>query len=186
MSIVFGYNKNIKLFSILYKHKKFISYILLSAFLTIEMTFPNNVLSASIIYPEKHKQMVFVSSKYNLEKRVIPPFKEDPFNNYQTSFQKIRSFWVTTTAYSSTIDQTDDTPFITAKNTFVRDGVVAANFLPFGTRIRIPQIFGDKVFIVEDRMNKRYWKRIDIWMKSRSLAKNYGIKYVQVEIVKPL
>ena len=36
---------------------------------------------------------------------------------------------VTITAYSSTPDQTDSTPFITAYNTFVRDGIVAANFL---------------------------------------------------------
>ncbi|MDP3003980.1 MAG: hypothetical protein Q8N43_00505, partial [Candidatus Azambacteria bacterium] len=36
---------------------------------------------------------------------------------------------VVLTAYSSTPDQTDDTPFITASNTRVRDGIVAANFL---------------------------------------------------------
>src|SRR3989344_3213041 len=61
------------------------------------------------------------------------------------------------TAYSSTPDQTDDTPFITAKGTTVRDGIIAANFLPFGTRIKIPDIYGDKIFVVEDRMNRRYW-----------------------------
>lgn len=91
--------------------------------------------------------------------------------------------YVTVTSYSSTIDQTDDTPYITAWGTFVRDGVVAANFLPLGTRIRMPDYFGDKVFIVEDRMNERYWRRIDIWQSTRDEAKQWGIKRVRVEIL---
>src|SRR3989338_6396754 len=37
--------------------------------------------------------------------------------------------WVT--AYSSSPDETDDTPFITASGGDVRDGVMAAYFLPF-------------------------------------------------------
>src|SRR3990167_1248447 len=41
--------------------------------------------------------------------------------------------YVTITAYSSTPEETDSTPFITASGTHVRDGVVAANFLPLGT-----------------------------------------------------
>ena len=36
------------------------------------------------------------------------------------------------TAYSSSVDETDDTPFITASGKHVRDGIVATNFLPFG------------------------------------------------------
>ena len=51
------------------------------------------------------------------------------------------------TAYSSTPDQTDATPFITANGTTVHDGIIAANWLKFGTRVRIPDMFGDKVFI---------------------------------------
>ena len=42
------------------------------------------------------------------------------------------------TAYSSTPCQTDDTPYITAAGTSVRDGIVANNYLSFGTKIRIP------------------------------------------------
>ncbi len=59
------------------------------------------------------------------------------------------------TAYSSTVDQTDSTPFITANGVHVHDGVVATNALPFGTQIKIPALFGDKVFTVEDRMARR-------------------------------
>ena len=94
-----------------------------------------------------------------------------------------KTIWVTATAYSSTPDQTWGNPFITASGTHVRDGVVAANFLPLGTLIKIPDIYGDKVFIVEDRMNKRYWERIDLWFPDRQSAKNFGIKQVRIEII---
>jgi len=87
------------------------------------------------------------------------------------------------TAYSSTVDQTDDTPFITASNTRTRDGVVAANFLPFGTKVKIPGIFGDKVFTVEDRMAKKHDGKIDIWFPERYLAKNFGVQEADVLIL---
>ncbi len=90
---------------------------------------------------------------------------------------------VTATAYSSSVDETDDTPFITAKGTYVRDGIIAANFLPFGTAVKIPAVFGDKIFVVEDRMNKRYTDRIDVWMTSKQEAFRFGKKQVVIEIV---
>jgi 3D (Asp-Asp-Asp) domain-containing protein len=94
-----------------------------------------------------------------------------------------RTYEVSVSAYSSTPDQTDDSPFITAKGTYVRDGIVAANFLPMGTAIKIPAIYGDKIFIVEDRMNKRYWYNMDIWMADRSAALKFGRKTLTIEIV---
>ena len=86
------------------------------------------------------------------------------------------------TGYSSTPDQTDDTPLITASNTFVRDGVIASNFLPFGTKVRIPELFGDKVFVVEDRMHERFSDRIDIWFPDRESAKQFGLRKATVQI----
>jgi 3D (Asp-Asp-Asp) domain-containing protein len=91
--------------------------------------------------------------------------------------------YVVATAYSSTSDQTDSSPFITANGSHVYDGLVAANFLPFHTKIKIPQVFGDKVFTVEDRMNSRYSNRIDVWFPNRELAYNFGIQKVKIEIV---
>ncbi len=98
----------------------------------------------------------------------------------QTSSKIIRAVL---TAYSSTPDQTDDSPFITASNTHVRDGIVAANFLNFGTRIKIPSIFGDKIFTVEDRMARKNNGKIDIWFPARHLAKRFGIQEAEVEIL---
>jgi 3D (Asp-Asp-Asp) domain-containing protein len=95
----------------------------------------------------------------------------------------ISSRWVIVTAYSSTPDQTDSTPFITASGTNVRDGVVACNFLRFGTRVRFPQLYGNKVFVVEDRMALRNSHKIDIWFPSKEEAKQFGVKVVKVEVL---
>lgn len=92
---------------------------------------------------------------------------------------------VTVTAYSSSVWETDDTPFITASGTTVRDGIVASNLLPFGTKIRIPEVFGNKIFVVEDRMSQRAgYAKIDVWFPSHALAEDFGAKYTYIETVK--
>ena len=96
----------------------------------------------------------------------------------------IKTIKVVITAYSSTPDQTDDSPLITASNKYVRDGIIANNMLPFGTKVRIPSLYGDKVFVVEDRMNKRKSDyHIDIWMATRPLAVNFGVKTAEIEVL---
>jgi len=96
----------------------------------------------------------------------------------------VKTIKVVVTAYSSTPDQTDDTPFTTASGKSVGDGIVANNMLPFGTKIRIPCIYGDKIFIVEDRMNKNKSNyHIDLWMPSRSSALTFGVKTAEIEIL---
>jgi 3D (Asp-Asp-Asp) domain-containing protein len=91
---------------------------------------------------------------------------------------------VIVTAYSSTTWETDSDPYVTAAGTWVRDGIIANNLLPFGTKVRLPEIYGDKIFIVEDRMS---WKKgnyqIDIWFPSYWEAKEFGAKRTYVEIL---
>lgn len=49
----------------------------------------------------------------------------------------------------------------------------------------MPEKFGSKVFVVQDRMHARYGSsRGDIWMKTRHDAKQWGVKRVKVEILK--
>lgn len=91
--------------------------------------------------------------------------------------------YVVVTAYSSTPDQTDSTPFISASGTHVYDGMVACNFLRFGTRVRFPDIYGDKIFTVEDRMALKNSHKIDIWFDSREGAKQFGVKVLRVEVL---
>ena len=91
---------------------------------------------------------------------------------------------VIATAYSSTVWQTDSNPFITAAGTCVRDGVIANNYLAIGTKIRIPELYGQKIFVVEDRMNKKMDNyQIDIWFSSYRQALNFGAKNTYIEIL---
>lgn len=105
----------------------------------------------------------------------------DPSNPEPEVVQKLP---VIITAYSSTIGETDSSPYITAAGTWVRDGIIANNYLPFGTKVRIPELYGDKVFTVEDRMN---WKKgnyqIDIWFPSYWEAKSFGAQRTYIEIL---
>ncbi|MFA5134841.1 MAG: 3D domain-containing protein [Patescibacteria group bacterium] len=94
-----------------------------------------------------------------------------------------RTLQITVTAYSSTPDQTSGDPFITASGSRVHDGVIAANFLPIGTKVRFPEKFGDKIFTVEDRTHARYWQRADIWMETREAALQWGVQYTTIEIL---
>ena len=93
-----------------------------------------------------------------------------------------KSMMVAVSAYSSTKSQTDKTPYLTAYNTQVRDGIVAANFLPIGTVVRFPQRFGDKLFVVEDRMDERFGLQVDIWVSKYDDAKKFGIQYLEMEV----
>lgn len=95
----------------------------------------------------------------------------------------VRTVSVVVTAYSSTTWQTDDTPFTTASGTMVRKGVVAANFLPIGTKIKLPDLYGDKIFVVEDRMHPRQKYVVDIWFPSYSEALNFGAKYTKIQVI---
>ncbi len=87
---------------------------------------------------------------------------------------------VTANAYSSSVEQTDASPFITASGSRVRYGIIATNFLPLHTKIRI----GNEVFTVEDRMNERYNNVpiIDIWMPSLAAAQAFGTRTIIIQI----
>lgn len=97
--------------------------------------------------------------------------------------EQLRKMTVDMTAYSSTPDQTDDSPFIAASGLRVYDGMIAANFLPFGTKVMIPELFGDKVFTVHDRMNRRFSERVDIWFETRAEALRFGIRSAEIVIL---
>ncbi len=98
--------------------------------------------------------------------------------------KKIKVFAIVT-GYSSTEEETDETPFITASGKLVEDGIVANNFFPFGTKIKIPELFGDKIFVVEDRMRKDKLKfHFDVWFNEKEKAKSFGVNFTWVEIVK--
>lgn len=91
-------------------------------------------------------------------------------------------------AYTSDVAQTDADPCTTASGLNVcernAEDIVATNFryLPFGTAVRIPELFGDRIFYVHDRMNRRYTNTVDVWMKDISDARKFGRRTAKVEI----
>lgn len=91
------------------------------------------------------------------------------------------------TAYNSEVGQCDDSPCITANGfNLCEHGIedsIATNMLPFGTKVKFPDLYGDRIFIVRDRMNKRYYEHFDIWMLSHSDAVQFGLKFTKVEIL---
>ncbi|MFH1822488.1 MAG: hypothetical protein ABH830_02190 [Patescibacteria group bacterium] len=98
-----------------------------------------------------------------------------------------RVVFSTITAYNSEIGQCDDSPCITANGFDVCEhgieDTIAANFLRFASKVRIPELFGDRIFIVRDRMNERYFNTIDVWMVNKQDAKQFGVKVAKIEIL---
>ncbi|PHS31085.1 MAG: hypothetical protein COA92_08810 [Sulfurovum sp.] len=99
-----------------------------------------------------------------------------------------RKLRVTATAYSSHRGQTDKTPFLAAWNNRLRPGMkiiaVSRDMLTRygmknGTRVRIGGLPG--YYRVRDKMNKRYRKRIDIYMGiNRRKALRWGRRSVVI------
>lgn len=101
--------------------------------------------------------------------------------------RQLRSLGVTATAYNNVPSQTDDTPDIAAWGDTIAPGMrliavsrdLLKEGLKRGTKVRISGIDGE--FVVLDKMNKRYKKRIDIYMgKNLQAARNFGRKTVTI------
>ena len=150
------------------------------------------ILSAGLLIPDSKIQedktlLSELQVRQNIEENLVT-IQENTLlpiaNIFNPKPKTARIIRVIATAYSSTPCQTDDTPFITASNTRVRKGIIANNFFPFGTKVRIPEFYGDKIFVVEDRM---HWRKsnyhIDIWFPSYWEAKNFGAKKTYIEIL---
>ncbi len=93
----------------------------------------------------------------------------------------------TITAYNSDVAQTDSDPCTTANGFNVcrsgKEDTIAANFLPFGAKVMIPELFGEKVFVVRDRMNRRHANRVDVWMKDYDDAIHFGVKVAKIQVI---
>lgn len=100
---------------------------------------------------------------------------------------------VTATAYTSSKGETDSTPSITAWGDKLKPGMkciaVSRDLIALGlthnTKLTIDGLEGE--YIVLDKMNKRWTKKIDIYMgKDRKKAFNWGKKKVTIhwEVIK--
>lgn len=90
---------------------------------------------------------------------------------------------VIATAYTPRPEETDDTPWLTAAGTKTREGIIAANWLPFGTKVKID----GEIYTVEDRMHRRFTNavpaRVDIVFLSLDKARKFGKQKMEIEIL---
>lgn len=89
-----------------------------------------------------------------------------------------KSYNLEVTAYSPSVDECDDDPFIAASGEFVDDFTVAVsqnmrkNGWDFGEFVYIPD--HNKFYKINDVMNKRFTKRIDVFKWTKAEAKHFG------------
>jgi len=124
------------------------------------------------------------------KKREIRLAKEKKEAKKSRRFRRIgkKKLRVTATAYSSHRGQTDKTPFLAAWNNRIRPGmkIIAVSRdmltrygLRNGSKVRIGGLPG--YYTVRDKMNKRYRKRIDIYMgTNRRRALRWGRRSVVI------
>jgi len=117
------------------------------------------------------------------EKATPPHLNYLATDNYEFIDWGVRSI----TSYNSEAAQTDGSPCTTANMFNVCEhgieDTIAANFLKFGTKVRIPELFGNRIFTVRDRMNTRYPDRVDVWMINKEDSKNFGVRRARIEVV---
>lgn len=93
---------------------------------------------------------------------------------------------VTVTAYNPVEDQCDSDPLIAASMRKVREGTIAVSRdlfdqgWVFGKKVRIE---GLGIFEINDLMNKRYSRRIDIFMWDEGKARKFGKRASRVALL---
>ncbi len=114
-------------------------------------------------------------------------------------------FVLRATGYNSHVNQTDSTPFITSTGARTKFGVVAVSRdllggdLPYGSLVYLRDLgnyysgrgagafqalLDEQVFVVEDTMHARKTRQLDVWFESYSQAVNWGVRKVEVELVR--
>jgi len=95
------------------------------------------------------------------------------------------SFIAEVTQYTSSVEETDDTPNLTASGETTGPGTIACpSRFKFGTIIQIEKRF----YICNDRMNKRYRNsdHFDVWTEKREDAIKFGRRKLNLETTKAI
>ena len=162
-----------------FKNKLVVGFLILITFLFILLLFAGLIL-IFLQVKDLTKAPTIQRPVYIVDSQ---PIDLDAYlREYFTNKVPQKTIYVNVSAYTSTKDQTDGSPYVTAVGTPVRDGILAANFLPIGTVVRLPDKFGDKLFVVEDRMDERFSLQVDVWMSDQEEAKKFGIQFLKMEV----
>jgi len=138
------------------------------------------------IKKKKVKKKKIKKKKKKKKKKKLKKKKKKSYKFLKRKYKhKLR---VTATAYTSHRRQTDSTPFLAAWNNRIRPGmkIIAVSRdllrrygLKNGSKVKISGVRG--VYRVRDKMNKRYRRRIDIYMgTNRRKALRWGRKSVTI------
>ena len=126
----------------------------------------------------------------NKQVDVVAELKEENMKSFNPAlpfgYRIAREVVSEVSGYNPVPEQTDATPCTTASGKNICDrevDVVAANWLKFGTKIRIPEYFGDRIFTVEDRMNPRYPNNTDVLFYDKQEARKFGRRALVVQIL---
>jgi 3D (Asp-Asp-Asp) domain-containing protein len=143
--------------------------------------------------------MVFIAFKiyyhpFNLIRQDIQKLNEDvqeliqKIEKQEAFVRTLETVDAVITAYSPTEDQCDSDPLITASMARVRVGIVALSRdlekkynLKFGD---IVYIYGLGPFHFQDRMHKRWTKKVDVFMWSRQEALQFGRQERRIQFIK--
>lgn len=115
------------------------------------------------------------------------------------AFSHAGTHTVNLTAYTSTVGQTDSTPFRTSIGARVHHGGVAASpdiirRYGYGAKVKITRVFQrrgcnptylrSRNYVINDTTNARYSSRVDVWFQSYRSAINFGRCVASVEILR--
>ena len=161
-----------------------------------------DALSSAKYIVEEGDTLISIAKKFKLETKELMKFNgikrnttirtgkiiKLPLPHILAHIKTKKKLRVTATAYTSHSAQTDSTPFLAAWNNRLRPGMkiiaVSRDMLTRfgmrnGTKVRIGGLPG--YYTVRDKMNKRYKKRIDIYMGlDRRRALRWGRRNVVV------
>lgn len=115
-------------------------------------------------------------------------------------------YLVRATGYNSHVNQTDHSPNITATGARTHFGIIAVSrdllggHVPYGSLVRIRDLGSypsgrgagkfqslldsQGLFIVEDTMHPRKTNQIDVWFESYARALNWGVRQVEIDVVR--
>ncbi len=118
---------------------------------------------------------------------------------------ELPTYTLKSTAYNSHASQTDSSPNVTATGATTAFGVIAMSrdmlgLIPYGSLVRLKDLGSYRsgrgegkfqevlntqdLFIVEDTMHPRKLEQIDVWFADHSEALNWGVRKVELEVVR--
>lgn len=114
----------------------------------------------------------------------LEQFTNDPVSWIRENY---KSYNLEITAYSPSVDECDSDPFIAASGKYVDDWTIAVSpnmrkeGWDFGDFVYIPDHY--KFYKINDVMNSRYTKRVDVFLWTKQEANDFGFCDVDVYLI---